>query len=77
MSHRYLEPTNEPACRPVRSFDAFRIELLIEEWHSLSDDEQDEVFDDFREACLDGGREPSEYWYPLLMPWVMSGYVGD
>lgn len=44
-------------------------ERLLAEWHSLSTEEQDAVFDDFREAIYFGPDEPSAHWYPLFAKW--------
>lgn len=48
-----------------------------EHWNSLLPEEQEEIFEEFLIACIDGSKEPSEYWYPVLMPTAIKGYVGD
>lgn len=47
-----------------------------EHWNSLLPEEREEIYDEFLQACVDGSKEPSEYWYPVLMPIAMKGYVG-
>ena len=40
---------------------------LSAEFDSLPIDEQKAIVDDFQWSIIDSGREPSDYWYPLLM----------
>ena len=50
---------------------------IKDQWERLTEQEQFEIYDEFQSDCLDGSKEPSSYWYPLLMPSIMKGYVGD
>ena len=43
------------------------------EWDQLPDDEKDRITDEFLMDMFLGDREPSEKWYPLLMPGFSKG----
>lgn len=62
MDQRNAEPCNIATPSPSR-------EQLLDEWHSMTNDEQDAAFDDFREAVYYGGGTPSLYWFPLFIGW--------
>lgn len=50
---------------------------LERNWDAMDSDAREEIYQQFQMDCINGSAEPDPYWYPLLMPINMHGYVGD